>query len=164
MRYPDGGGLTVVERARRERVWFQAAEMFMAGMKLPQVAQALRVSRKSAYAWHAGWREGGRDALCSKGPSGVASRMKPTWRAWLARALEQGPAAHGWTEDQRWTLARVSVLIARRFHVRFSQPQLSRILRQMGFSVQVPVHRAAEGDEEQVRVWREATWARVERR
>jgi hypothetical protein len=48
--------------------------------------------------------------------------------AWLARALEQGPAVHGWTEDQRWTLARVSVLIARRFHVRFSQPQLSRIL------------------------------------
>ncbi|WP_435835533.1 hypothetical protein [Streptomyces avermitilis] len=28
------------------------------------------------------------------------------------------------------------MLIARRFHVRFSQPQLSWILRQMGFSVQ----------------------------
>ena len=39
--------------------------------------------------------------------------MKP---AWLACALEQGPAAHGWTEEQRWTLARVSVLVARRFH------------------------------------------------
>ncbi|MER8005885.1 winged helix-turn-helix domain-containing protein [Streptomyces sp. NPDC094149] len=34
----------------------------------------------------------------------------------------------------------------------------------MGFSVQVPVHPAAERDEEQVRVWREETWARVERR
>ncbi|MFP3986477.1 winged helix-turn-helix domain-containing protein [Streptomyces sp. E11-3] len=70
--------------------------------------------------------------------------MPPVWRAWLARALEQGPAAHGWTEDQGWTLARVSVLIARRFHVRFSQPQLSRIQRQMGLSVQVPVLRATE--------------------
>lgn len=32
------------------------------------------------------------EALRSKGPSGVDSRMKPAWRAWLARALEQGPA------------------------------------------------------------------------
>lgn len=153
-----------MERARRERVRFQAAEMFAVCLKPPRVARALRVSRKSAYAWHAAWREGGTDALRSRGPSGVASRMQPAWRAWLARALEQGPAAHGWTEDQRWTLARVSVLVARRFHVRFSQPQLSRILRQMGFSVQVPAHRAAERDEERVRQWREETWARVERR
>jgi putative transposase len=164
MRYPDGGGLTAMERARRERVRFQAAEMFAAGMKPPQVARALRVSRKSAYAWHADWRAGGIDALRSKGPSGVDSRMKPSWRAWLARALEQGPAAHGWSEDQRWTLARISVLVARRFHVRFSQPQLSRILRQMGFSVQVPVRRAAERDEALVALWRKETWPRVERR
>lgn len=153
-----------MERARRERVRFQAAEMFAAGMKPPQVARALRVSRKSAYAWHADWRAGGIDALRSKGPSGVDSRMKPSWRAWLARALEQGPAAHGWSEDQRWTLARISVLVARRFHVRFSQPQLSRILRQMGFSVQVPVRRAAERDEALVALWRKETWPRVERR
>ena len=164
MRYPDGGGLTGVQRAQRERVRFQAAEMFAAGLKPPQVARALRVSRKSAYAWHAGWREGGMDALRSKGPSGVASRMRPSWRAWLACALDEGPAAHGWVEDQRWTLARISVLVARRFHVRFSRPQLSRILREMGFSVQVPVHRAAERDEKHVARWREETWARVERR
>jgi putative transposase len=69
--------------------------------------------------------------------------MTPAWRAWLARALEQGPAAHGWSEDRRWTLARIAVLVARRFHVPFSQPQLSRILRQMGFSVQVPVDKGA---------------------
>ena len=56
------------------------------------------------------------------------------------------------------------MLVARRFHVRFSRPQLSRILRQVGFSVQVLVHRAAERDEEQVRVWREEAWARVEAR
>jgi transposase len=159
-----------VERARRERVWvrvrvrFQAAELFAAGLRPARVAWALRVSRKFSYAWHAAWREGGMDALWSGGPSGVASWMKPVWRGWLARALEQGPAAHGWTEDQRWTLARVSVLVARRFPVRFSRPQLSRILRQMGFSVRVPVYRAAERDEEQVRVWREETWARVEGR
>ncbi|MFI6660427.1 winged helix-turn-helix domain-containing protein [Streptomyces sp. NPDC050523] len=47
------------------------------------------------------------------------------------------------------------MLVARRFHVRFSRPQLSRILAQLRFSVQVPAHRAAERNEEQVRQWRE---------
>ncbi|TDD59847.1 transposase, partial [Actinomadura rubrisoli] len=31
MRYPDGGGLTGQERARREQVRLAAAEMFAAG-------------------------------------------------------------------------------------------------------------------------------------
>jgi hypothetical protein len=34
-------------------------------------------------------------------------------------------------EDQRWTLARIATVIARRFHVRFSPAQTWRILRQM---------------------------------
>jgi len=120
MRYPDGGGLTAVQRAVRERVRFEAAEMFGQGVGPPVVAKRLRVSRKSAYAWHAAWCEGGVKALRSKGPSGRPSRMKPAWRAWLEQALEQGPAGHGWVEDQRWTLARIALLIARRFHVGFS--------------------------------------------
>ena len=90
--------------------------------------------------------------------------MKPEWRDWLAAELEKGPAAHGWTEDQRWTLTRVSVVIARRFPVRFSAAQTWRILRQMGWTVQMPVPRAAERDEEAVATWLKETWPRVGRR
>jgi putative transposase len=164
MRYPDGGGLTASERERRERVRFEAAELFEAGVSVPQVAKRLRVSRKSAYGWHAQWREGGQEALRSKGPSGHPSRMTPAWRAWLEAELERGPAAHGWTEDQRWTLARIQIVIARRFRVRFSLKHVSRILHQMGWSVQVPVHRAAERDEKAVETWVKEVWPVVERR
>lgn len=161
MRYPDGGGLTARQRAQREGVRFEAAEMFAQGVAPPQVAKRLRVSRKSAYAWHACWCEGGGEALRSKGPSGYPSRMKPQWRQWLDAALEEGPAAHGWVEDQRWTLARVATVIARRFHVSFSLKQVSRILHEMGWSVQVPVHRAAERDEKAVERWVKEVWPKV---
>ncbi len=104
MRYPDGGGLTARERAGRERVRLKAAEMFERGVAPPVVAVQLRVSRKSAYAWHAAWREGGAGALRSKGPRGRPSRMKPACRVWLVAALERGPATHGGPFD-RTTLA-----------------------------------------------------------
>ncbi|MFF7138813.1 MULTISPECIES: helix-turn-helix domain-containing protein [unclassified Streptomyces] len=50
MRYPDGGGLTAKQRAQREQVRFEAAELFAQGVLPSQVARRLRVSRKSAYA------------------------------------------------------------------------------------------------------------------
>ncbi|MFE2584807.1 winged helix-turn-helix domain-containing protein [Streptomyces sp. NPDC059378] len=103
-------------------------------------------------------------ALRSKAPSGRPSRMKPGWRDWLAAELAKGPAAHGWVEDQRWALDRIATVIARRFHVRFSPAQTWRILRQMGWSVQVPQRRAAERDEDAVARWIKETWSRVERR
>ncbi|MDT0468882.1 helix-turn-helix domain-containing protein [Streptomyces sp. DSM 41699] len=84
MQYPDGGGLTAKQRAQREQVRFEAAESFAQGVTPTQVARRLQVPRKSAYAWHARWREVGVEALRSKGPSGRPSRMKPDWREWLA--------------------------------------------------------------------------------
>lgn len=164
VRYSDGGGLDARQRDQREWVRFEAAEMFEQGIRPPQVAERLRVSQKSARAWHARWRSGGVEALRSRGASGRPSRIKPQWRVELAAELERGPAAHGWVEDQRWTVARVAAVIARRWHVSLSVPQTWRILRQMGWTAQVPVHRAAERDEEAVATWVKEVWPTVERR
>ncbi|WP_452746372.1 IS630 family transposase [Streptomyces hirsutus] len=163
MRYPDSGGQTSAERARRERVRFEAAKMFEQGIRPPEVAERLRISRKSAYAWHRRWASGGTEALRSKGPSGRPSRIRPEWRAWLETELERGPAAHGWTEDQRWTLARISTVLARHFHVSPSVPQMWRILHQMGWTAQIPQHRAAERDDEAATTWVKETLAAREK-
>ncbi|MEU9370983.1 helix-turn-helix domain-containing protein, partial [Streptomyces avermitilis] len=40
-------------------------------MTPPQLVRRLRVSRKSAYAWHARWREDGVEGLRPKGMSGM---------------------------------------------------------------------------------------------
>ena len=66
----------------------------------------------------------------------------------LRAALEGGPALWGWAEDQRWTLARVTTLIGRLFHVRYTLRGTSYLLHRLGFTPQVPVHRAAERDED----------------
>lgn len=50
---------------------FEAAEMFEQGVRPTEVARRLRVSRKSAHAWRAAWREGGRAALVSEGVGGL---------------------------------------------------------------------------------------------
>jgi transposase len=161
MRYPDGGGLSAQGRARREKLRLQAAQMFEQGIKPVQVALCLRVSTKSAYQWRRRWRAGGAAALASRGPGGAACRLSERQLARLRAALDLGPAVHGWDEDQRWTLARVAALIARLFHVRYTLRGTSYLLHRMGFSPQVPAHRAAERDEAAITAWRDVTWVKL---
>ncbi|GAB7058355.1 winged helix-turn-helix domain-containing protein [Streptomyces mexicanus] len=139
----------------------QAAELFEQKIKPLEVARRLRVSRKSAYQWHQLWREGGAQALASRGPSGSRCRLSPRCLEKLAAYLEQGPAAHGWVEDQVWTAARVATLIGRKFHVSYSVSGATRLMHRLGFSPQVPARRVAERDEQAVTAWKEATWAEV---
>ncbi len=104
----------------------QAAELFEQKVRPPEVARRLRVSLKSAYQWHKLWRDDGREALASHGPGGSRCRLSPRCLEKLAGYLEQGPAAHGWVEDQVWTAARVATLIGRKFHVSYTASRVQR--------------------------------------
>ena len=158
MRYPDGGGLTAQGRVRREVVRHQAADWFAEGVTVPEVARRLRVSRTAVYGWRQRWKAGGEAALASKGASGSRCRLDDSRLRRLADVLDEGPAAHGFGEDQRWTLARVSDLIARMFHTRYTLRGTANVLHRLGFSVQVPKHRAVERDEQAIASWRREAW------
>lgn len=126
MRYPDGGGLGPQGRAGREQVRRQAAGWFAEGVPVPQIAVWLRVSQTAVYRWRQQWHAGGERALASKGPSGSRCRLDEARLRRLEDALDEGPAAHGFGVDQRWTLARVADLIARLFHTRYTRHGTAR--------------------------------------
>jgi putative transposase len=158
VRYPDGGGLTAEGRARREAVRLQAAVLFAQDVPVPEIARRLRVSHNAVYVWRRRWLAEGEAGLGSKGPSGSDCRLSDAELAALAAALEEGPAAHGYVEDQRWTLARVAELIARLFRQRYTLRGVSLLLHRIGFSPQVPKHRPVERDEAAVATWRREVW------
>jgi transposase len=157
MRYADGGGLTAAERARRERVRLEAADLIEAGAEDSEVARRLRVSRVSANRWRRALAAGGRAALASKGPGGAKCKLSPAQVAELEARLDAGPAAAGY-EDQRWALARVADLVWRRFRVEYTLAGTDVQLHRLGWSVQVPARRAAERDEAAIAAWKEGTW------
>jgi len=158
MRYPEGGGLTAAERARREQVRLAAADLIEAGAGDREVARHFRVSRMSANRWRRALAVGGRAALASKGAGGARCKLSPAQLRELEMVLEAGPAAWGWTEDQCWTLARIAGLARRRFGVDYTLAGLDLLLHRIGWSVQVPARQAAERDEAAIAAWKEADW------
>ena len=164
MRYPDGGGLTAEDRARREQVRLAAAELIEAGASDREVAKRFRVTRMSANRWRRALAAGGRAALLSKGPGGGPCKLSPAQVRELEAVLEAGPAAWGWDEDQCWTLARIAEVARRRFGVEYTLAGLDLLLHRIGWSVQVPARRAAERNEAAIAAWREETWPVVKGR
>jgi putative transposase len=158
MRYPDGGGLTAAERARREQVRLAAAELIGAGASDQEVAKRFRVTRMSANRWRRALAAGGRPALASKGPGGACCKLTPAQLRELETVLDAGPAAWGWDEDQCWTLARIAEVVRGRFGVDYTLAGLDLLLHRIGWSVQVPARQAAERDEAQIARWRQEEW------
>jgi len=138
----------------------RAVDWLERGGKPPEIARGLRVSLTTAYQWQRVWRERGRAGLVSRGPSGPDCRLSPGVLDRLCRALDAGPGAWGWTRDQRWTLARVAVLIRRLSGQDYSLRGVSLLLHRVGYSPQVPARRADRRDERAITTWRRESWAR----
>jgi transposase len=156
MRYAQGGGLTAEARGRRERVGLEAAGRFEQRAPVAVIAAELRVSERSVRRWRQAWLEGGAAGLASRGQA-ARCRLGEGQLAALDAALGAGPLAAGW-QDQRWTLARVGDLVARKFGVAYTVPGIWYLLRRRGWSCQLGARRAIERDDGAVEVWKTQTW------
>ena len=66
-------------------------------------------------------------------------------------------------ETERWTQARVKYVIEREFAVHYHTNYISRLLHNLGWSVQKPDARAVERDEELIRAWLSKDWPRIKK-
>jgi transposase len=143
-------------------VRLEAAEWFERREKTADIAVAFRVSERTVEQWRHDWRVGGREGLLSKGPMNQEKLTPQQWDR-LVLELKRGPLAHGFEDDQRWTLKRIKLLIGRLFHVGYTVQGVWKLLRRHGWSWQVPVRRAVERDEGAIEVWKAEVWPEVKR-
>jgi transposase len=163
MRYAQRGGYTPAEQERRERLRLEAAGRFARGDETSEIARVLRVTPGSVRRWRRAWQAGGIEALRSKGPV-PAERLSVQQWARLETELRRGRLAHGFADDQRWTLGRIKTLIGKLFHVGYTVEGVWKLMRRHGWSCQVPVRQAMERDDQAVAVWKAEVWPRLKAR
>jgi transposase len=141
----------------------RALHLQQQGWKQRDIADALGVSEGTVSRWLATAQRDGAAALLSHPAPGPVPKLTPAQLRQIPDFLWHGAEAYGF-RGEVWTCARVGRVIEEEFGVSYSKSQVSRLLRQLNWTPQVPITRALQRDEEAIARWRAETWPELKRR
>jgi transposase len=141
------------------REWrrFRALELARFGWKQRDIAFALDASEAAVSEWLAVAELRGPEALRSRMRPGPASKLTQEQLRLLPDFLWHGAEAFGF-RGELWTCERVAEVLGEEFGVSLSRSQVSRLLKRLGWTPQVPITRAIQRDEEVIARWQAQTW------
>lgn len=144
---------------RRLRGW----ELSQQGWRQKEIAVALGVTKGAVSQWLKRARQEGPEALRRRKAPGAVPRLTDAQRQEVPRLLERGPEVYGF-RGAVWTEGRIAQVIRQVFGVSYHPAHVGRILRACGWSLQKPVRRATQRNEEAIRLWRQERWPEVKKK
>jgi transposase len=147
----------------------QALQLRQHGWYQRDIAEALMVSEVSVSHWLTRARARGAQALLAHPSPGRPSALRAEELRLIPEFLWHGPEAYGFS-GKVWTCARVAKVIVMELGVAYDKGHVSRLLRQLRWTPQMPIQRAIQRDEKAIEHWREEVWppllkqAKIERR
>jgi transposase len=145
--------------ARRKR----AFELKQHRWKQCEIGEALGVSPAAVSQWLAHMREYGMEAWRAKPrPTGPSKLAADQWRL-IPEFLSHGAEAYGF-RGECWTCARVATVIGEEFGVWYHKAHVSRLLKRLQWTPQMPIERAAQRDEALIAQWRLQSWPQLKKR
>ncbi len=147
-----------MEERRRE-----GGRLLKAGtLSQAEIARRLGISRTTVSDWAQQVSAGGLRALRRRSSPGRPPRLTPAQKKRLGQILKQGAQAAGYPSE-RWTMGRVQQIIRREFDVVYHVHYMNRLLKRIDWSLQQPLPRAQEQDEELMRAWIKREWPRIKK-
>jgi len=135
-------------------------EMLSEGVSKAEIARTLGVSYKTVWEWENRLRTTGPDAWKDEMQPGRPMKLTRVQRRRLVKILLKGAKRYGF-DSELWTLKRVAKVIRKEFNVTYNVTHVWRVLRDLGFSAQVPLKQALERDEGYIKEWVEGRWPEI---
>jgi transposase len=151
------------EGAYRVAGRLHAVALNMEGKTAPEIARRLRVHRSKVSIWLRSWQAHGMDGILEGHRSGRPPELSDKAKQKLAGILDSGPVAYGFTSGV-WTSPMVARVIEEEFSVGYHAAHVSRMLHELGFSVQRPKKKLARADEKLQSRWIRYTYPRIKKK
>jgi len=144
---------------RRRRAW----ELKQQGWKQTAIAAALGVTPGAVSQWLKRARTQGVEALRGHPAAGPTPRLTSEQRAQIPALVAQGAPAWGFVGEV-WTCKRVAEVIRRTFGVSYHPAHVYKLLTSLEHSVQRPVDRATQRDEDAIAAWWRERWPALKKK
>ncbi len=138
----------------------RAWELCQLGWKRRVVADALGVTEGAVSRWVAKARGEGPAALLSQTRPGSAAKLDTNQLRLIPDFLGHGAEAYGF-RGEVWTCARVAKVIKEEFGVSYHKGHVSRLLKGLHWTPQMPIARAIQRDEQEIERWRVEVWPQL---
>ena len=125
--------------------------------KQRDIAVALDVSEGAVSRWLSAAHRGGKAALWPRRHAGASPKLTPAQMRLIPDFLGHGSEAYGF-RGKLWTTVRVAKVIEEEFGISYSKGHVSRLLKQLQWTPQIPVIRALQRDEKEIRHWQREVW------
>jgi transposase len=144
---------------RRLRAW----SLKRRGWSQHDIADVLDVSAAAVSQWIHKAQEVGIDSLRSHSSPGPPPKLSAAQKRMIPDFLWHGAEAYGFRGDV-WTCVRVAHVIEWEFGVGYHKDHVSRLLKELGWTPQIPITRAIQRNEETIARWRTEVWPELRRR
>jgi len=136
-----------------------------------EIADLLKVSRKTIYNWLKAFMSGGIKWLLNDpfhfSKRGVKARLSKEQKQTLCDKINEGPEKNGFMSGL-WNSAMITHLIFIEFGVTYHPNYVSRLLKKLGFSYQkakfMPAKWEKEEYKEKRKEWLEITWPKIQKK
>jgi transposase len=144
---------------RRLRAW----DLAQLGWGVRSIAVALDASPAAVSRWLALARRDGPQALSAQPHPGAPPKLNADQKRLIADFLWHGTEAYGF-RGEVWTCGRVTRVLREEFGVAYHPGHVSRILKDLGWTPQLPITRAIQRDEDAIGSWADQDWPALQSR
>ena len=144
---------------RRKR----ALELKEQGWKQCRIAEALGVSKAAVSHWVNNLNKSESEAWRAKPQGHRPPKLTQQQLQEVPDLLSHGAEAYGF-RGELWTCSRVCQVIKQEFGVAYHKAHVSRLLKALKWTPQMPIERASQRNEAAIEKWRVEVWPLLKKR
>jgi transposase len=147
----------------KEQRRLHALKLNKQNWKQSEIATALNVSKGAVSRWIKRAGTGGRKSLRASPHTGRPPELTKKQKLQLPDLLWHGAEAFGFRGDL-WTCPRIKKVIEWEFDVTYHRSHVARLMKELHWTPQQPIERAAQRDEVEIAKWRTKTWLEIRKK
>lgn len=141
----------------------RAVELDHLGWLEVDIATALGVNKGTVSKWLGVAKTEGAEGLRAHSSAGHPPKLTAEQLRRIPEFLLYGAEAYGF-RGEVWTCPRIAQVIRWEFGVSYHKDHVSRLMKELGWTPQVPDTRAVQRDEVAIESWRKETWPELRRK